>query len=117
MRNVLILAVALLIFQKWDKIALYFNPLPDYASLRPGEVILYATEWCGYCQKSRELMREHNIPFYEYDIEKSQQGRSQYNRLGGKGVPVLLINGEVIHGYNAKKILSAYSKAQSTSFL
>ncbi|WP_444890814.1 hypothetical protein [Microbulbifer sp. DLAB2-AA] len=68
MKNVLILAVALLIFQKWDKIEQYFNPLLDYASLRPGKVILYATEWCGYYQKSRELLREYNIPFYKYDF-------------------------------------------------
>ncbi|GAB2897020.1 glutaredoxin family protein [Microbulbifer echini] len=117
MRNLLLLAVALMVFQKWDSIERYLNPPPDFSSAHSGKVVLYATEWCGYCQKSRELMREHNIPFYEYDIDKSREGRSQYDRLGGRGVPVLLVNGEVIHGYNAKKILKAFSKIQDASLL
>jgi len=80
--------------------------LPDYASSHNGAVILYATEWCGYCEKARNLMAKHNIEYFEYDIEKSSEGRAQYERLGGKGVPVLLIGEEVVKGYNASKILA-----------
>jgi hypothetical protein len=43
----------------------------------------------------------------EYDIEKSTIGRREHKRLGGKGVPLLRINGKVIHGYNEKLILAS----------
>ena len=79
---------------------------PDYSTAR-NEVILYATEWCGYCQKTRELLKQNNIRYVEYDIEKSTIGRREHKRLGGKGVPLLRINGKVIHGYNEKLILAS----------
>lgn len=104
-KKVIFIVAALAIFQKWDDINRFINPPPDYASSHDAEVVLYATQWCGYCQKARELMTKHSIKYFEYDIEKSSEGRAQHDRLGGKGVPVLLIGGQVVNGYNASKIL------------
>lgn len=106
----LTVVVALVIFQNWDGINAFFNPPPDYAAHHGGKVILYATEWCGYCQKARKLMTKHDIPYFEYDIEKSAEGKEQHKNLGGGGIPVLLINGEVIKGYNPTKILELANK-------
>lgn len=105
MKKIVLVVALLLIWQKWDAISAYTNPPPDYAAMHEEKVILYATEWCGYCKKTRELMGKHDIPFYEYDIEKSVEGRQQFDELGGKGVPVLLIDGQVIKGYKPSKIL------------
>ena len=68
-------------------------------------VILYATDWCGYCKKARELLSEHNIQYTEFDIEKSKEGRRRYDQLKGNGIPVLDINGSIVMGYNKSKIL------------
>ena len=105
-----LIALVLFVFQKWDVINAMLNPPPDYALEHNGQVILYATDWCSYCAKARKLMSKNNIKYFEYDIEKSQEGRDQYDRLGGKGIPVLLINGEVVKGYNAAKILKLAGK-------
>jgi glutaredoxin len=105
MKKVILIAMALIVFQQWGNIRNFVNPPPDFSSVHDEQVILYATEWCGYCKKARELLAKHNISYYEYDIEKSSEGRVQYDRLGGKGVPMLLIDGEVIKGYNPLKIL------------
>lgn len=48
---------------------------------------------------------KNNIPFYEYDIEKSSVGHDQYRAVGGRGVPVLLVNQSVIRGYSPDEIL------------
>lgn len=105
MKKLIFLAVALLVFQKWDDINRYINPPPDYAAAHNGQVILYSTDWCPYCKKAKKLMEDNNIAYYEYDIEKSSEGRRQYKSLGGQGVPVLLIGQDVIRGYNHNKIL------------
>jgi glutaredoxin len=63
-------------------------------------VTLYATSWCGYCAKTREMFRTRGVPFKELDIEKSDAARTQFEKLGGHGVPVVVINGTVIHGYD-----------------
>ena len=84
----------------------YSTGRPDYSTAR-NEVILYATEWCGYCQKTREFFKENNISFVEYDIEKSERRRKEHKRLGGRGVPLLKINGKIIHGYQSQMILAS----------
>jgi len=105
MKNLILIAVVILVFQKWDSINNFINPPPDYAAAHDGKVILYATSWCGYCKKTRKLLEDNGVDYFEYDIEKSQEGNKQHKRLGGKGIPVLLINGEVVKGYNPARIL------------
>jgi glutaredoxin len=94
MKKLIFLALLGLTFQYGDRID-------------GNEVILYATEWCGYCRKTRELFKENNISFVEYDIEKSERSLKEYKRLGGTGVPLIKINGKVIRGYNQKVILAS----------
>ena len=94
------------IFQKRSEINEWLNPPPNYVSTMNEEVILYSTEQCGYCKKARELMDEKGIPYLDYDINRSTEAKNEWKSLGGKGVPVLVINNKVIHGYNRKKIIA-----------
>ena len=80
-------------------------PKPNYADLHDGKVILYSASWCGNCDKTRQFLNNENIPFFEYDIEKSEEGHNQYREMGGRGVPVLLVNKSVIRGYSPVEIL------------
>jgi glutaredoxin len=64
------------------------------------EVLLYATSWCPYCAKTREYFRMHGVRYTEYDIEHNAAAEKGYRRLGGKGVPVVVIGEQVIRGYN-----------------
>jgi glutaredoxin len=105
LKKVLFVAAIILVIQNWGYINKLINPPPDFAAEHDGKVILYATSWCGYCAKARKLLVENNIDFFEYDIEKSTEGHRQYKAVGGRGIPVLLINGEVVKGYNPKLIL------------
>lgn len=70
-------------------------------------VVLYATSWCPYCKKVRKLLKDQGVSYFEYDIENSVEGLRKYKELNGKGVPVLSVNGNVIHGYDEKAILAA----------
>jgi len=110
MKKLIIIAVALLIFQKWGYISEFINPTPDYSAMHDEQVILYATEWCGYCRNAREFMDKHNISYFEYDIEKSAEGNRQHKELGGRGIPVFLIDGQVIKGYRPNRILELTKK-------
>lgn len=110
MKQYLLAITALFVFQQWDTISSFVSPPPDYAAAHDGKVIIYGTSWCGYCAKTRKLLGDNNIDFYEYDIEKSQEGYDQHRRLGGNGVPVLLINGEVVKGYSPARILELARK-------
>lgn len=108
MKRILLILAVLAAWQHWDRI----EPLLGFGGQQhvagQGEVILYATSWCGYCAKTREFLGERGIPYTELDIEKSTEARRAYDTLGGRGVPVLKVNGTVIHGYNPQGILAAY---------
>jgi len=105
-KALLIAAVAgLLLYQNRDKVEAVFVPVPA-ASAEPGEVVLYATEWCGYCAKTRELLADMGVDYVEYDIEASDEGRRQFEALGGRGVPVLKVGDDVVYGYNRKHMIS-----------
>jgi len=107
MKIIIAILIALAIFQKWDDIT---DPVSNYNKMHEGKIILYATEWCSYCAKARDFLSEKNIEYYEYDIEKSPEGAAQYERIGEKGIPILLIDGEVVRGFNPTKILALISK-------
>ena len=98
------IAAVLFLIQKWHVVSEFIHPTPDYSKGHSERVILYATSWCGYCAKTRKFLVQHNVPYYEYDIEKSEEGKEQYLSLGQSGVPVLLIDGKMIHGYNPQKM-------------
>ena len=64
-------------------------------------VIMYSTSWCGYCKKARAHFKRNNIPFREYDIERSKQAAKDYKKLNGRGVPVILIGKQRMNGFSS----------------
>ncbi|CAE6951087.1 MULTISPECIES: glutaredoxin family protein [Pseudomonas] len=106
MKKILLILAALALFQHWDKLERWLNP--PQASTASGEIVLYATSWCGYCAKTRELFAADGIAYREVDIEKDSAGRATYQALGGRGVPVIDMRGQVIHGYDVRAIRAAY---------
>ncbi len=106
----LMIGIVLIGGMEWRTVLFYLLPAPDYSQ---GNIVLYATSWCPYCEKTRALLAQHHIPYKEFDIERSEEGNAQYLRLAGKGVPVLLIDREVIRGFNERKIIQALTTWQA----
>ena len=73
-----------------------------------GKVVLYATSWCGYCEKTRDLFEQRNIQYIELDIESSLEGKTEFDQLGAKGIPLVLIKGRVVEGYAPNAVLNLY---------
>lgn len=78
------------------------------------DVVLYATEWCGYCARTRRLLEDQQVPYREIDIEKSAEGYAQFQQLNGNGVPVLVIDEQVIHGFDRAAIDTALRRYRDT---
>ncbi|WP_017879275.1 MULTISPECIES: glutaredoxin family protein [unclassified Janthinobacterium] len=85
----------------------------DYAAYFPDKnvkVVLYGTTRCGFCAKARAHFAENNIPFTDLDIDQSPQAKSEFAKLGGGGVPLLLIGNRRIQGFNPGAIGAALKK-------
>jgi glutaredoxin len=76
----------------------------------PAEVKMYATDWCGYCKKAREYFARNGVRYTELNIEKSATARAEYDRLGARGVPVILVGEQRMNGYGEQH-LAAMLKA------
>ena len=68
------------------------------------EVLLYATAWCGYCAATRDFFARHGIRYTEFDIEKSAAAQEGHRKLGGNGVPLIVVGETVVHGYNGDEL-------------
>jgi len=105
MKKIVLVVCALALYQHWDTLQNWLQP---QQADRPGEVVLYATQWCGYCAKTREQLALDQVAYREVDIEKDTAGQATFKSLGGRGVPLLNIKGTIIHGYNPKAMQAAY---------
>lgn len=108
MKKVLILIFAAVIALNWGKISARLSGTASPSEFaQNGEVVLYATAWCGYCKATRDLLAREGVAYREFDIEASAEGAKLYRALGGRGVPLLEVGDQVIRGYNEKAILAA----------
>jgi len=86
----------------------FLHPPPDFASTYAGKVVLYSTSWCPYCKRMKLFLNKQNIPFVEKDIEKSELAWNEHRRLGGGGVPLILVSGHVVHGFDPAEVKRRY---------
>jgi glutaredoxin len=77
---------------------------PDTDRYAQPEVVLYATSWCGYCKAAREFFSANGIEYIELDIERSSAAQEGHRRLGGGGVPLIVVGDTVIHGFNQPEL-------------
>lgn len=64
-------------------------------------VTLLSATWCGVCKRAKEHLRARGVSFTEHDVEKSGIGKSEYKRLNGKGVPIILVGQQRMNGFSA----------------
>ena len=100
MKKIIAIAVLFLVIHNWSDITGYFNPREDSLAANEAGVTLYSTSWCGACKQAKAFLNQHGIAYLEYDVEKSDEGRQQFVALGGRGVPLIVIDGTVIKGFN-----------------
>ena len=65
---------------------------------------MYGTTWCGYCAAARQFFDANGIHYTEYDTEKTTEGYEGHKKLGGGGVPLIVVGADVIHGYNEAEL-------------
>jgi len=65
------------------------------------KVKIYSTPSCVYCNKAKQLFKENNISFEEYNVATDEQKRNEMVEITGQmGVPVIQVDDEVIVGYD-----------------
>jgi glutaredoxin len=82
------------------------------AAAPAGPVVMYATSWCPYCAQARAYFGRKGITYTEYDIEKSATAKAEFRRLGGRGVPLILVGREKMSGFSEQGMDALLARAR-----
>jgi len=63
-------------------------------------VVMFSAEWCGYCRKARQYFQANRVAFRERDVDKDLAARREYERLGGSGLPLILVGDQRLSGFS-----------------
>lgn len=73
------------------------------------EIILYGAPWCSGCKKAKQYLESKQVTFIYKDVS-DEALLEELKALGFQSIPVLLINGETIQGFNQQEY---YEKIES----
>lgn len=74
------------------------------------DVTIYTSNTCPYCVSAKDYLNERGVPFVEKNIQTDPEARKELMRMGHMGVPVIVIDGEEIVGFNKAKMDELLSK-------
>lgn len=69
------------------------------------KVEIYTVDYCPYCNKAKELLKQKQIPFKEIDITENEDAYRKelaefYHLAGTVTVPQIVIDGKRIGGFD-----------------
>jgi glutaredoxin-like YruB-family protein len=68
-------------------------------------VKIYTTPTCGYCHQAKGFLSERGVNYTEHDVSRDRAAAEELVRLSGQmGVPVIVIDSEVIIGFNRARV-------------
>ncbi len=74
------------------------------------KVIVYTSSTCPYCTMTKDYLRDKNVEFEEKNVQTDAVARDELIAKGYTGVPVTVINGEEIVGFDKRKLDTALDK-------
>lgn len=68
-------------------------------------ITIYSTPTCHFCHLAKEFFNEKGVKYTEYDVLSNLEKRQEMvDKSGQLGVPVILIDNEVIVGFDQPRI-------------
>jgi len=72
------------------------------------KVTIYSTPTCHYCQMAKEYFDANKVAYESFDVASNMEKRKEMmDKSGQLGVPVILVDAEVIVGFDKPKLASA----------
>lgn len=69
-------------------------------------VVVYSSSTCPYCTLVKDFLDSKGVNYIEKNISVDMEARKELMKMGHMGVPVTLINGREIVGFNKSEIES-----------
>lgn len=76
------------------------------------KVIVYSTRYCQYCRMAKAFLDNHGVPYESIDVgEDSKAAEKMIELSGQRGVPVILVDDEVIVGFDSQRLNELFGEA------
>lgn len=74
-------------------------------------ITVFTTSRCAHCHRLMAFLRKQGVRFSEQNIERNRRAFTEFQRHGGKGVPLVLIGQQKLNGFHPDKLKQALAKA------
>ena len=78
------------------------------------DVTIYTTTTCPWCRKTKEFFSKNKVKYREINVAEDQEAAQEMIKKSGQtGVPVSVIDGEVIIGFDEPRLRKALKLAEA----
>ena len=78
------------------------------------KVTVYSTKNCPYCRMTKAFLDKYGIPYESIDVgENTDAAKKMIDLSGQRGVPVILVDDEVIIGFDSQKLNELFGETVS----
>ncbi|MBI4438232.1 glutaredoxin family protein [Candidatus Uhrbacteria bacterium] len=68
-------------------------------------ITVYSTPTCPFCKQLKAFLKDHDVAFKDIDVSTDQAlAQEMIDKSGQMGVPVLEVDGQIVVGFDKKKI-------------
>ena len=74
------------------------------------KVVIYSTPTCPYCKRTKDYLTQKGIPYTDYDLAADKdKAKEMIQKSKQMGVPVIIVDDEIVVGFNQAKLDSLLS--------
>ena len=73
--------------------------------MKKHQITIYSTPTCHFCHLAKDFFTEKEVEYTDFDVLSNIEKRKEMvDKSGQLGVPVIVIDGKVIVGFDREKI-------------
>jgi alkyl hydroperoxide reductase subunit F len=78
------------------------------------KVTVYSTKNCPYCRMAKVFLDKHGVPYESIDVgENTDAAKKMIDLSGQRGVPVILVDDEVVIGFDSQRLNDLFGETVS----
>ena len=74
-------------------------------------LVMLSIDFCPACEAAKRYFKENGIDYSEYNLNESKRARQAYERLNGRGTPVLFVTGKSMNGFHPQRFRQFWMEA------
>jgi alkyl hydroperoxide reductase subunit F len=76
------------------------------------KVTVYSTQYCQYCRMAKAFLDKHGVPYESIDVGSDSEAAEKMVEISGqRGVPVIVVDDEVIVGFDSQRLNELFGEA------